>query len=307
MYSQRITLDHPAFAGRLKDHSRRSTYERRPILLSGRSRSFNDVLPPAPAETRTQVTKNVSRAKTAVQTGSTAMSYYSHAAVSRKPKTASRRKFRVALPNMYVVMASVLFVCGIGVVITQLRTNNHAVAQVRKVAQTANAVAAAPDEERPDNLAAYSVPAAQPRYIRIAEIGVEARVRRLGVDAKSQLLAPANIHDAGWYEDSAKPGDAGGAILIDGHVHGPSQPGVFYDLKKLQPGSLIQLERGDGKKLSFKVVKLQSYESGEVDMAAALTPAVPGKVGLNVITCDGKLKPGTTEYQKRLIVFAVAQ
>jgi LPXTG-site transpeptidase (sortase) family protein len=144
-----------------------------------------------------------------------------------------------------------------------------------------------------------------PRILRIGKIGVEAKVLSLSIGANNQLRAPASIFDAGWYNGSALPGESG-AVLIDGHVHGPTKPGVFVGLKKLKTGDAITLERGDGKVFTYRVAKMQSYAKDAVDMGAAFSSAEPGKPGLNIITCDGAYDDAG-HYENRLVVFAVQQ
>ena len=59
--------------------------------------------------------------------------------------------------------------------------------------------------------------------------------------------------------------------------------------------------------VNFKVVKSQTYDADAVDMAAVLTPVVPGKLGLNLITCTGQLDETGHHYEERLVVFATAE
>jgi LPXTG-site transpeptidase (sortase) family protein len=206
-------------------------------------------------------------------------------------------------------MAVLLFVFGVGVGVLQLNTNQKAEAQVRTLAAHAEANdgsldGGAPSEAKPEgDIASYRVSPASPRVIAIPKIGVEARVLSLGVTSDNALKSPSNIHDAGWYNGSATPGELG-AVLINGHVHGPTKPGVFYNLKKLEEGDKITVTRGDGKVFTYSVVKSQSYTKDNVDMGAAFNSATPGKPGLNLITCDGSYD-GEGNYDKRLIVFAV--
>jgi LPXTG-site transpeptidase (sortase) family protein len=138
-----------------------------------------------------------------------------------------------------------------------------------------------------------------------SKTNTNARVKRLGVDTKNELLAPNNTHDAGWYENSAKPGEAG-AMLIDGHV-GFTKDGIFAHLKDLRKGDEISIERGDSQKFTYKVVDSQAYAADKLDMSKALVSAEPGKPGLNLITCTGKLTSNKTSYTDRLLVRAVQE
>lgn len=207
-------------------------------------------------------------------------------------------------------MALALFIGGAWVAVVQLQTNKHVAAQTQSTTEAAqndgNGSSTAPPAETKPDLSSYAVSPTQPRILSIPKLSVKARVLSLGVKPNNELQTPNNIYDTGWYQNSAKPGDAGGAILIDGHVHGPTIPGVFANLKTLVAGDAIKLERGDGKTYNFKVVKVEAYPADKLDMAAALTSIVPGKLGLNLITCTGPFDASRTQYEQRLIVFAVA-
>lgn len=207
-------------------------------------------------------------------------------------------------------MAACVFVIGLAVSLQTWLVNNTATRQVTalsKKADTANTgdQTSAPSTTKPGNQAFnnYVVAPDLPRYLKIAKLGVNARVMQVGVLADGALGAPANVHDAAWYTGSAKPGQAG-ATVLDGHVSSWKTPGVFHGLKTLLPGDKLTIVRGDGIVLTYMVVKTKTYEADKVDMQAAITPVTPGKSGLNLITCTGKVKPGTHEFDKRVIVFA---
>lgn len=315
MSTQRITLDNPIFAGRLRGYNRRSAYgyERRSPIVVPRRRpgTASDIVTtgsPLVSAGRRQTVRPELQAASPVlpsEQASVGRTVVQPAArrIIKKPRTGT----------LLIAMAAALFVAGLGVVFVQLRTNQQVAAQVKHATYAAlnssdsAAADAPPAETKPSHPGAYAVPPDQPRFLKIPKLSVDARVLKLGLKADGELRTPNTIFDTGWYQKSAKPGDAGGAILIDGHVHGPTLPGVFYNLKKLQPGDTIQLERGDGKTFEFKVVGSHAYPADTVDMAAALTSAVPGKLGLNLITCTGSVNIHTDSYNQRLIVFAVAE
>lgn len=141
-----------------------------------------------------------------------------------------------------------------------------------------------------------------PRYISIPALSVKAMVKAVGLTSDNRIAAPANVYVAGWYTDSAKPGQAG-AMFIDGHVSSWDTLGVFYNLKKLQQGDEIHVERGDGAIFNYKVIKSQTYEADKVDMQAALAPINPDKPGLNLMSCAGQIIDGTNQFDERIVVF----
>lgn len=149
----------------------------------------------------------------------------------------------------------------------------------------------------------YHVPPTQPRYIYIPKLNVKAMVLSLGVTKTNQIQAPPNIYQAGWYRQSSLPGGQG-AMLIDGHVSSWTAHGIFYGLKTLVVNDVIQIQRGDGSLLTYKVVKSQTYGSDNVDMTALLSPINLNRPGLNLITCTGSVKSGTNDFNDRVVVFA---
>lgn len=207
-------------------------------------------------------------------------------------------------------MATVVLVVGLSVSILSFQTNRHIQAQV-KAATTNSAnpeegTSDVPSETKPSNISAYQVAPSLPKFLKIPSLGISARVKALGVNSNNELLAPSNIYDTGWYNASAKPGDseAKGAILIDGHVHGPTYPGVFSKIKSLKAGDELQIQRGDNQLFRYQVVKVQNYDANTLDMRLAMASITPGKAGLNLITCGGKYDK-KTGYSQRTLVFAV--
>jgi LPXTG-site transpeptidase (sortase) family protein len=215
-------------------------------------------------------------------------------------------------------MAAFVFVLGVGVSLQTLFTNQAATAQVSALSRGSETQAAtsdvatgqaghasAPSTVKPTAKAygSYAVTGDLARYIKIPKLGVSGRVLQVGINNDGALGTPNNVYDAAWYTGSAKPGQPG-ATLIDGHVSSWTSHGIFYGLKKLVAGDTIQLQRGDGQILTYRVVRSQVYNADNVDMQAAVLPVTKGKSGLNLITCTGRVKPGTSEFNERVIVFA---
>lgn len=166
-------------------------------------------------------------------------------------------------------------------------------------------VADAPSSEKPSRKAVdnYSVASDVPKYINMPAIGVsKTRVETLGLKDSQQIATPNNIYDAGWYKDSAKPGQKG-AIFVYGHVSSWTANGAFHDLKKLHPGDQVTVTRGDNKNFTYQVVRSKTYPHNKVDMDAVLSPADPHKPGLNLMTCTGHIIKDTSEFDERLVVF----
>lgn len=204
------------------------------------------------------------------------------------------------------VMAISLFAVGGYISLGAVKANQEVSKTVKQLSSSSGAAAAgAPETKKPStyDISSYKVAPDMPRVLRIPSLKTEARVLALGLDKKGAVAAPSNVHDAAWYNQSDKPGQPG-AAFINGHVSSWTTDGVFYSLRKATPGMLIEIERGDGSVLQYKVVKSEVYPAESVDMKAALNPVTLDKEGLNLMTCTGKVKPGTNEFDSRLLVRA---
>lgn len=145
-----------------------------------------------------------------------------------------------------------------------------------------------------------------PRILQIPKLKVNARVNQVGASLNGEPIAPGNIYDTGWFDDSVKPG-AVGAVLINGHATGPTKNGVFANLDNLSVADQIILEKGDRTKITYKVVKVQTYPADRLDMSVAMQPIEPGKKGLNIMTTTSRYRLSIETSLERTIVFAVQE
>jgi len=156
---------------------------------------------------------------------------------------------------------------------------------------------------------AYTVPASQPRYISIPKLNArKVRVQKVALDANNLISMPKNIHDTGWFDKSATPGQGYGAVLINGHSTGSSKSGPFAKLGTLQPSDTVTIERGDGKKFSYVVVENMSMPLEEVNatgMKKMMLPYDDNKEGLSLITTAGKWVPKIQQFDHRIMLRAV--
>jgi len=230
-------------------------------------------------------------------------------APARQAETLPKKK-RNRQTHLLYAMAGLLFLVGVAVSLNGLRANRQVSAQVKQISSqsdTGNSdKTTAPSTAKPSDteVAGYAVAPNLPRYIDIARLSVHARIKSMGVNSKNQLQSPGNVYDAGWYNASAQPGQPG-AMLVDGHISSWTTQGVFYGLNKLVAGDVINITRGDSKVFTYKVVKTEVDDVNNVDMASLLVSQDTAKPGLNLISCSGDVIPGTNEFNKRIIVYAV--
>lgn len=150
----------------------------------------------------------------------------------------------------------------------------------------------------------YTVPADQPRYIKIPSIGVNARVMTVGVTSDGNIDAPQNLNDTAWYDGSAKP-DQEGQVFIDGHTSFASHlAAAFNALPQLKKGAKITVELGSGKKVNYTVTKTESADANKIDMSKVLSTQGASKKGLSLMTCTGTFNYRTQTSDKRFLVYA---
>jgi sortase (surface protein transpeptidase) len=152
-------------------------------------------------------------------------------------------------------------------------------------------------------VAAYNVPPTDPKYIAISSIGLSnTPVLRLGLTTGGAIAVPDNIYEAGWYDGSSRPGQAG-AMFIYGHFSSWTADGIFYNLHKLQLGDSVTIIRGDNTTYTYKVLKIVVYPYNAVPMNTVLASLSSNTPGLNLMTCTGQVIKGTSEFNERLVVY----
>lgn len=113
---------------------------------------------------------------------------------------------------------------------------------------------------------------------------------------------PSNINLAGWFTGSPLPGQPGVSI-IDGHVQGFYNPGIFKHLADTKPGNSVDVEFGNHTWRHFSVVSVQSLPASQV--SSAQYTAEPGvQRQLTLITCGGPYDTANREYTNRILVRA---
>jgi hypothetical protein len=160
-------------------------------------------------------------------------------------------------------------------------------------------------------IASYTVAAAYPRYISIPNLGdSKARVEKIGLTSLNTLAMPKNISDAGWYQDSATPGQGYGQVVIDGYNMGVHRNGIFHGLDLLENGDAIVVTRGDGKTFTYmvqKVITLPIKQANSSGVQQLTQPIDTSNEGLGLIAPAGTWIPRDKVFNQRILVWAVAK
>jgi len=136
----------------------------------------------------------------------------------------------------------------------------------------------------------------------IPKIGVDAPVVTLGVDSQGVMQSPKSAFEVGWYDFTAQPGTGGNAVF-SGHVDFASVgAAVFWNLRQLGPGDLVEVRLADGTAYQYLVVSSTSYPGDDAPVADIVGPT--GKDTVTLITCTGTFNREVRQYSHRLVVRA---
>ena len=142
----------------------------------------------------------------------------------------------------------------------------------------------------------------EPKRISLPTIQSEGFLQSVGTDQNNQIAVPGNIHVAGWFVNSVRPGNLGLSI-IDGHVNGRVNDGIFKQLGKMEIDDEFSLELGSGKILTYKVKSVVSVDVAKAN-EVLFSQDPKAKSQLNLITCGGTFDRTSKQYLQRVIVAA---
>lgn len=143
----------------------------------------------------------------------------------------------------------------------------------------------------------------EPVSLAIPAIGVRTDLLNLGLRENGSLDVPptGNGAPASWYNGSPTPGERGPSVML-GHVNAlGGATGVFADLRKLTPGTDIDVSRADGTTAVFTVDRGAQYSKNNFP-TLEVYGNTPG-AELRLITCDG-YDPVTRLFDDNYVIYA---
>jgi LPXTG-site transpeptidase (sortase) family protein len=138
--------------------------------------------------------------------------------------------------------------------------------------------------------------------IVIPDAEIDAPIVVKGVDNAGVMIAPDTAYDVAWYDFSAHPGFGGNAVFAAHVDYINVGPAVFWNLKDLEPGDIIDIRLDDGTVYRYAVNFKQQYDAATapVNDIVGATP----KESVTLITCSGTFNSASHQYDKRLVVRA---
>lgn len=143
-----------------------------------------------------------------------------------------------------------------------------------------------------------------PTSLRVGSIGVDAPVEPYGVNpGTGEMDIPNNLRDVAWYEYGPIPGEEGSAVLA-AHVDLAGQgPGVFFELREVEPGDRVVVGFSDGSSRDFVIRARVTYDKDELPLDTIFSRQ--GASVLTLITCGGGFSPSTRSYDSNVVAYAV--
>ena len=210
-----------------------------------------------------------------------------------------------------------LLVAGVAAVVVAVLAQKSAPQPTAAAARTVNvipsAAGSAPTGSAPARTAPHGAEPAtrgpllarsDPVRLRIPAIGVNTRLKHIGLTSTGQIATPPLVRDshAYWLTVSPTPGELGPATII-GHVDSAAAgPGVFFNLGELRQRDPIDITLADGITARFEVERVAEYKKARFP-----TRQVYGNIdhaGLRLITCGGTFDSAAGSYESNIVVYA---
>lgn len=140
----------------------------------------------------------------------------------------------------------------------------------------------------------------EPVALRIRAIGLAVRVSTLGLQPDRTVEVPSNAQVPGWFRLGPSPGQLGSAVIL-GHVDSYRGPAVFFRLRELRVGDLVDVTRADGLVAHFAVRGVAQYTKDR--FPSDLVYGSGGFSALQLVTCGGVFDRSTHHYLSNVVVW----
>ena len=145
--------------------------------------------------------------------------------------------------------------------------------------------------------AAVPVPVA----VSVPALGLDEQLVDLGVAGDGTAEVPTDFDRVGWFTGGGRPGARGPTVLM-GHVDSTEGPAVFFALRDLVAGDVVEVTVADGSTARYAVSGTSQVPKGEFPTAAVFGATATDV--LRLITCTGAFDSGARSYTDNLVVTA---
>lgn len=140
-----------------------------------------------------------------------------------------------------------------------------------------------------------------PRSITIPAIGVKSSIIDLGLNPDGTLEVPQDYDETGWWAGGSRQLEVGPTVIV-GHVDSTTGPAVFWRLRELTPGDIIEVTDDAGVITRFAVRRVTQYEKDEFPTDLVYGPTE--RPTLRLITCGGEYDRDVRSYRANTVVYA---
>jgi hypothetical protein len=203
-----------------------------------------------------------------------------------------------------LVVTALLLLAGAGCVVAGLQEHRHPLAGPvpqhplsSTTAATSHTHVVTRPTVPPPAVVARSVPIA----VRIPAIGLSVWLTQLGLNADGTVEVPTSVKVPGWFSPGPSPGQVGSAVIL-GHVDSYQGPGVFFQLRTLQPGDPITVNLADGVVATFQVKSVVMYQKTQFPDQQVYGSS--GSSELQLVTCGGTFDSQTGHYLSNIVVYS---
>ena len=196
------------------------------------------------------------------------------------------------------LLAAALVLIGTGCLVVGLRGHQHSLPV--PVASRAAPPKTPGDTTVPPKAALPVAVRSTPVELRIPAIALTVSLSTLGLNADGTVQVPTDIQQPGWYKLGPSPGQEGSAVIL-GHVDSYQGPAVFFHLRSLVAGDLVDVGLADGVTAQFKVSSVAMYL--KTDFPDQAVYASHGFSGLQLVTCGGVFDTRSGHYLSNLVVY----
>jgi len=194
--------------------------------------------------------------------------------------------------------ATLLAVIGAVSLTAGLRGSDHALPAPKPSAAAERAATKA--NLTPPMVVAMSTQRSVPEQLQVPALGLTVALTTLGLNADGSVQVPTTSQQAGWFDLGPTPGQVGSAVIL-GHVDSYLGPGVFFQLRTLAAGDLVDVDLSDGVTAQFVVNSVAEYSKQQ--FPAQRVYASHGSSALQLVTCGGIFDHQTGHYLSNVVVY----
>jgi Sortase domain len=206
------------------------------------------------------------------------------------------------------MLAAALLLVGTGFVVAAQQQHTHPLAAPVRfdpvpttTVPTRSTATTPPPTTAPAPVVQLATARSTPVELSIPAIDLSVSLGTLGLNPDGTVQVPTDIQQPGWYRLGPSPGQLGSAVIL-GHVDSYLGPAVFFNLRALVAGDLVDVTLADGDTAQFKVTSVANYLKTAFPDQSVYAPQ--GFSALQLVTCTGAFDSQTGHYLSNFVVYS---